>query len=234
MPRPDYRVKIAGAEDVTVHDSPYSFVISTDNPIPLSAPVPAHLPPDAERAATVRHRSGNIPLARVYASRTPGRPLWIHTAPDDRPLCSVTPVGPDAHDVHAADGTPLARVTRRPGRLLPWPRRTRWTAQVAHPSRPITGKAGTWYAWLLYVVTAPAWLLWVLCATLYSFFDGSPDDFTFGRPARTRWRAPGTGTVLDYRGVSKAYRHDPRGLDARVAYALAVLHTWDRERRLRA
>ncbi|MEV5345632.1 hypothetical protein [Streptomyces achromogenes] len=230
MPRPDYRVKIAGAEDVTVHDSPYSFVISTDNPIPLSAPVPAHLPPDAERAATVRHRSGNIPLARVYASRTAGHTLWIHTAPDDRPLCSVAPAGPDAHDVHAPDGTPLARVTRRPGRLLPWPRRTRWTAQVAHPSRRITGKAGTWYAWLLYVVTAPVWLLWVLCATVYSFFDGSPDDFTFGRPARTRWRAPGTGTVLDYRGVSRTYRHDPRGLDVRLAYALAVLRTRDRDR----
>ncbi|MEU7047418.1 hypothetical protein [Streptomyces eurythermus] len=211
-----------------VHDTtPYAFRISADNPVPLPAS-------DAELVSTVCHRSGNAPLARVHASRTPGHPFWIHSAPDDRPLCSVTPAGPDTYDVHASDGTALARVTRRPGRLLPWPRRTRWTAQVVYPSQRITGKAGTWYAWLLYVVTAPAWLLWVLCATVYSFFDGSPDDFTFGRPARTRWRAPGTGTVLDYRGLSRTYRHDPRRLDVRVAYALALLRTWDRERRFRA
>ncbi|MFH9400023.1 hypothetical protein ACH4JS_09560 [Streptomyces sp. NPDC017638] len=213
-------------------DTPYSFLISAHNPLPLPGPAPAHLPPDAEMVATVSRRPGNAPLARVYAGRTTGRPFWLHSAPDDRPLCSVTFAGPDTHDVHAADGTPLARVVRRPGRLLPWPRRVRWTARPAGPSRQdeVTGKAGTWYAWLLYVVTAPAWLLWVLCATVYSFFDGSPDDFTFGSPARTRWRAPGTGTVLDYRGLSRTYRHAPRHLDTRVAYALAVLRAGDRAR----
>ncbi|MFF5468995.1 hypothetical protein [Streptomyces achromogenes] len=210
-----------------MHDiTPYAFRFSANNPVPLPGPVPAHLPPDAELIATLVPRSGQGPLARIYTGRTSGRPFWIHSAPDDRPLCSVTPAGPDAYDVHAADGTPLARVTRRPGRLLPWPRRIRWTARPAGSHPEITGRAGTWYAWLLYVVTAPAWLLWVLCATVYSFFDGSPDDFTFGRPARTRWHAPGTGTVLDYRGVSRTYRHDPRGLDVRVAYALAALRSY--------
>ncbi|MFF5436866.1 hypothetical protein [Streptomyces achromogenes] len=210
-----------------MHDiTPYAFRFSANNPVPLPGPAPAHLPPDAELIATLDPRSGQGPLARVYTGRTSGRPFWIHSAPDDRPLCSVTPSGPDTYDLHAADGTPLARVTRRPGRALPWPRRVRWTVRPAGSRLEITGKAGTWYAWLLYVVTAPAWLLWVLCATVYSFFDGSPDDFTFGRPARTRWHAPGTGTVLDYRGVSRTYRHDPRGLDVRVAYALAALRSY--------
>jgi hypothetical protein len=74
------------------------------------------------------------------------------------------------------------------------------------------------------------WFVLALGAALYSFFVGEADDYTFGRPARTRWRSRGAGTVLDYRGVNRLYRLDPRGLDPRVAYALAVLHTWDRER----
>ncbi|CAM5478878.1 hypothetical protein SALBM311S_12842 [Streptomyces alboniger] len=76
-------------------------------------------------------------------------------------------------------------------------------------------------------MTAPVWFLFALCAMVYAFFEGTTDDYSFKRPVRTRWRAHGTGTVLDYRGVSKVYRFHPGHLDARVAYALAVLQTWE-------
>jgi hypothetical protein len=223
--------------DDSVDNTPSTFSISVNNPVPPAGPLPAHLPADAEMASTVRGRPEDPPLARVFTprptqrwSRTSPVPFWIHRGPDDGLLCSVRPAAPDAHDVHAADGTLLARITRRPGRLLPWPRRIRWTAQLAGPSQQVTGAVGTWWGWLAYVVTSPVWFLYVLVMTLFSFFDGSPDDFTFRGPSRTRWRAPGSGTVLDHRGLRKVYRHDARHLDPGVAYALAVLQTWDRGR----
>ncbi|WP_432106227.1 hypothetical protein [Streptomyces sp. bgisy091] len=79
------------------------------------------------------------------------------------------------------------------------------------------------------MATVPLWLLFALCVTVYSLFDGTADDNTFRSPARTRWRIAGAGTVLDYRGVSKTYRYTSPSLDIRLAYALAVLQTWDRE-----
>jgi hypothetical protein len=227
--------------DLVKDTTPYAFVVSVNNPVPVADPRPGHLPPDAEAVSTVRattaRRPEDTPLARVFTPRSGQRwsrqapvPFWVDGGADGAPLCSVRPVAPDVYDVHAADGTPLARVTRRAGRLLPWPRRVRWSAEFAGASHGVSGRAGTWYAWLLYVVTAPVWFVLALGAALYSFFVGEADDYTFGRPARTRWRSRGAGTVLDYRGVNRLYRLDPRGLDPRVAYALAVLHTWDRER----
>ncbi|MDN3294791.1 hypothetical protein QWM81_12165 [Streptomyces ficellus] len=224
-----------------VTSTPYSFVVSVNNPVPASDPRPLHLPPDAETASTIRlttaRRREDTPQARVFTPRTVQRwsrqapvPFWIDNGRDGSPSCSVRPAAPDAYDVHAPDGTPLARITRRTGRLLPWPRRVQWSAQCISPPRTVTGRSGTWYAWLIYGVTAPVWFLAALGVAVYSFFAGEPDDDTIARPTRTRWRTPGAGTVLDYRGVNKIYRFDPQRLDARVAYALAVLHTWERER----
>ncbi|MER7106448.1 hypothetical protein [Streptomyces sp. NPDC000229] len=223
-------------------DTPYAFLVSVNNPVPASDPRPPHLPPDAEMASTIRlttaRRPGDTPLARVFTPRTTQRwsrqapvPFWIDNGRDgSSPSCSVRPAAPDVYDVHTPDGTPLARITRRAGRFLPWPRRVRWSAQFTNPTRTVTGRSGTWYAWLIYVVTAPVWFLVVLGVSVYSFFVGEADDDTVARPTRTRWRTPGAGTVLDYRGVNKIYRFDPQHLDARVAYALAVLQTWERER----
>ncbi|MFQ6141688.1 hypothetical protein ACLMNJ_01245 [Streptomyces seoulensis] len=219
----------------------YAFVVTVINPVPVSASPPGHLPPDAEMNSVIRLSTARLPedapLARVYASRTTHRldnqnpvPFWIHLGPDSGSWCSVRPVAPDAYDVHAADGARLARITRRAARLLPWPRRARWSAQLTSPSQSVTGNVGTWYAWLAYVVTAPVWILFALCGMAYSFFDGTADDYTFRGPSRTRWRTRGAGTVLDRRGISKTYRFAGRGLDVRVAYALAVLQTWQRGR----
>ncbi|MEO3873412.1 hypothetical protein ABGB18_31765 [Nonomuraea sp. B12E4] len=217
----------------------YSFLVLVNNPVPVHDPRAAHLPSGAAMASTIRlstaRRPGDTPLARVFTPHVTRRftrqapvPFWIHPGLEGGPWCSVRPVAPDVYDVCAADGALLARITRRDARLLSWPRRVRWSARLTDPPQPVTGKVGTWYAWLTYVVTAPAWLLLVLCVTVYSFFDGTADDYTFSSPARTRWHAPGAGTVLDYRGLSKTYRFDPQRLDTRVAYALAVLQTWER------
>ncbi|GAB1328114.1 hypothetical protein [Streptomyces sennicomposti] len=219
----------------------YTFVVSANNPLPLPDPPPDHLPSDAEMAATIRlstaRRPEDAPLAYVYAPRTTepyGRrtpsPAWIQFGSDGGSWCSIRPTSPDVYDVQAADGAVLARVTRRAARLLPWPRRVRWSAHLTEPSRTVTGRVGTGYAWFAYVVTAPVWILFALCGMVYSFFDGTADDYTFRSPSRTRWRATGAGTVLDRRGISKTYRFAPRHLDVRVAYALAVLQTWERER----
>ncbi|MGW0334385.1 hypothetical protein ACWD0J_21360 [Streptomyces sp. NPDC003011] len=219
--------------------SRYAFLVSANNPVPVPGPPSTGLPPDTDMAATIRlpgSRSDDVPLARVLSPRSAQRwsreaplPFWLHGGPDGTPMCSVRPVAPDAYDVHTADGAPLARITRRPARLLPWPRRVRWSAQLGDAPHPVTGKVGTWYSWLVYVLTAPVWFLFALCAMLYSFFDGTADDYTFRHPTRTRWHTPGTGTVLDYRGISDVYRFEPQGLDVRVGYALAVLRTWERE-----
>jgi hypothetical protein len=221
--------------DEAMTGAPHSFQVSARNPVPALDPLPAHLPTDAVTAWMIREPSArpeDAPLARVYeprttqhfGPRTPG-PFWIHVGPDGGPWCSVRPTTADTYDVHADDGALLARITRRAARIAPWPRRARWSAELTSPPQSVTGKAGTWYAWLTYVMTAPCWLLLALCAMAYSFFDGTADDCTLRGPARTRWRTPVAGTVLDYRGISKTYRLAPQHLDVRVAYTLAVLRT---------
>ncbi|MFJ8871321.1 hypothetical protein ACIRD6_36925 [Streptomyces sp. NPDC102473] len=219
----------------------HTFLVSRVNPVPVPKPRPAHLPPDADMTTTIRQstarRPEDTPVARVFTSRatersgprTPATPFWIHHGPDDTLWCSVRPVAQDVYEVYAADGTSTARIDRRAARILPWPRRAQWSARTTGSPQPTTGRVGTWYAWLLYVVTAPLWILFALCVMVYSLFDGTADDNTFRTPARTRWRIAGAGTVLDYRGVSKTYRYASPSLDIRVAYALAVLQTWDRE-----
>ncbi|MFI6038626.1 hypothetical protein ACIBBD_31745 [Streptomyces sp. NPDC051315] len=205
-----------------------------DTPVPVAGPRAPGLPPDAGMRSTIRsstaRRPEDVPLARVFAPRTEQRwgrgtprPLRIHDGHGRQAAVLRPPGRCGHHDVHAADGTVLARITRRPGRLLTWPRRVRWSARLATAAHPVTGREGTWYVCLTYGVTAPSWFPHALRATLYALIDGTTDDPAFSRPVRAHRRAQGTGTVLDHRGVSEVHRLDPRHLDARVAYALAVL-----------
>lgn len=222
-------------------NTPHTFLVSRVNPVPVPEPRPAHLPPDADMTATIRlsaaRRPEHTPVARVFTSRAEERSgrrssasaFWIHHGPDGTLWCSVRPVAQDVYELCATDGTSTARIDRRAARILPWPRRVRWSARLTGSQQSVTGSVGTWYAWLLHVVTAPLWLLFTLCVMVYSLLDGTADDNTFRSPARTRWRIAGAGTVLDYRGVSKTYRYATPSLDIRLAYALAVLQTWDRE-----
>jgi hypothetical protein len=222
----------------TVHDKSYAFRVSVDRPFPVADPLSLGLPPDVEPASTIRPPTApgarDVPIARVFAPRSglPGvretpSPFWIVDGSSDTLWCSVHPVAPGAHDVRAADGTVLARVTRRAGRVLPWPRRVRWSVGTAGSPLPATGKEGTWYAWLLLVVTAPLWAVCLLVVKVYDLLNGESDDYV-SRPARTRWRVKGMGTVLDFRGLGeKAFHSDPGRLDVRLAHALAILRTWE-------
>lgn len=173
-------------------------------------------------------RIGVEPRQPGTTGRTSREPFTLYGGPDGGPLCSVRPAGPGSYDVLAADGTALARVTRRPGRLLLGPRRVRWTVEPAGTAPPFTGRVGTWYAWGGYYVTFPLWAVVWVCAAVYSLVNGEGDDIAVTGPSRTRWRAPGTGTAMEYRGLDKVYRIDPRHLDARIAYAQAYLHARDR------
>ncbi|MEU6347118.1 hypothetical protein ABZ883_39970 [Streptomyces sp. NPDC046977] len=171
-------------------------------------------------------------LAYVYDSAGPLNPgavsstaLWIHSGADGGPLCVVRPGDRGEYEVCTAEGAPLAWITRRSGRVLPWPRRVRWTIRPVDASPAAVGKAGSWYAWTFYLLLAPLWFPLWLVQLVYSLIDGS-DPVDLDGPQRTRWRTAGAGTALDRRGVSTAvYELDPKRLDVRVAYAQAVVRS---------
>jgi hypothetical protein len=157
------------------------------------------------------------------------RPAFrIYGGSDNGLLCSVRPTGHATYEVFAADSSPLARITRRPGRILLGPRRVRWTVQLAGTAQHVRGKVGTWYSWLAYYVSAPLWVLFWLCVWVYSLLSGDIDDMRVMGPSRTLWRLPGPGVAMEYRGLNKVYHLEPGHMDIRVAYAQAVLHSKDR------
>ncbi|MFF7048870.1 hypothetical protein ACFY94_10985 [Streptomyces griseorubiginosus] len=214
--------------------SRYTFVVKANNP------VPAARQRDVEMSSTIQVSGARRDLgtvAEVFERRVAERwnrrspiPFWIHGANGGALMCSVQPAGPDVYDVCAADGAPLARISRRAGRVIPWPRRVRWSVQLSGAPHAVKARVGSGFTWLLYVVTSPLWLLFFLCMLVYSLFEGDTADTSLDGPTRTRWRTPGAGTALDYRGISKVYHYEPRHLDVRVAYAQAVLHAWERVR----
>ncbi|NLU68577.1 hypothetical protein [Streptomyces sp. HNM0574] len=124
-------------------------------------------------------------------------------------------------------GEPLAWIGFRPGRVLPWPRRKRWTVRLASGARYV-GRSGTWYAWLWCVLLFPVWAPLWLVLSVASWWEGGTLDGA-GKPGRVRWfgSGPGTGSgwVMDRRDAS-GFRFRPRRLDARVAYGLALATEW--------
>lgn len=216
---------------------------------------------------------GDAPLARAYvrlppdprpAQRVRRPPVDVFEGAEGPLLCALQPLRADGageqadhpsgagdeegdgFEVRASDGTPLARIERRPGRVLPWPRRVRWQVRPVAP-RPagadgadgasrgnrgpwLTGKVGAWYTWACYAVTAP--VLWLLSAAVSLAQDGDPPTWLRG-PRRVRWRDAGTAVPLERRGRGgrrgrdgTEYRLDRRRLDPRIAYAQTVLVEW--------
>ena len=154
--------------------------------------------------------------------------ISIRGVPGGEPLCSVRQMDFGVYEVHAADGASLARITRRSGRKLLGPRRARWSVRVGNGALVLTGKVGSWYMWLAYLVLSPLWFPFLLILALYSLFEGSAGDVDMKSPSGTRWRASGTGVAMEYGGINKVYRLDAQRLDFRIAYAQAVLHFRDR------
>ncbi|GGZ39196.1 hypothetical protein [Streptomyces poonensis] len=210
-----------------------------------------------EQTTTIRQADPNHP----GANRPQGNPLAYVHVPQDVPkggrtarppftvtglngelLCSVRSVGGGGgggtYDVYGGDGAVIGRITRHGGRLLPAPRRVRWTMGSAHGGEPPAGKVGTvkgWVAWTIlglplygvaWAIGAAQGLLLLLIgdkeeAKKESVWDLEP-------PNSTEWRASADpAVVLEYRGGG-IYRLTPSRLDHRLAYAQAVLHIWDR------
>ena len=152
--------------------------------------------------------------------------------------------GGDGYELRAADGTSLARLEHRPGRLLPWPRRPRWQVRLpvgadgeARSGEPwLTGTVGAWYRWAGYVLVAP--VVWPLLAVAFLLLDGDAlPPWAARGPRGVRWRAADGRVPLERRGRrvrrrrdGTAYRLDGRRLDPRIAYAQAVLVEWDQHR----
>lgn len=168
------------------------------------------------------------PGATETADKSSRPPFTIYGGTDGGVLCSVQPAGHGTYDVFAAAGAPLARITRRPGRLLLGPRRVRWTVRLSGTTQSAIGWVGTWYSWLSYYVFAPLWVPFWLSMVVYTLLSRDGDDIRVTGPSRTLWRSPGSGTAMEYRGVNKVYHLEPQHVDYWVAYAQAVLHSRDR------
>lgn len=169
-----------------------------------------------------------IPGTTEKPSKSTCPPFTIHSGPDGGLLCSVQPAGEGTYEVYSADGAPLARITRCPGRVVLGPRRVRWTVQPGYAPPPVIGKVGTWYSWLSYYLFSPLWAPVWLCMVVCTLLNADSDDMSVKGPARTRWRASGSRTVMEYRGANRVYHLEPELSDVRVLYAQAYLHQKDR------
>ena len=71
--------------------------------------------------------------------------------------------------------------------------------------------------------------LWValIIFRLVSNVIGLDDpDFVWDAPVRAKWRAGISTWGLDYHGVGNTYYINTERMDARVAYAQAIIHSW--------
>jgi hypothetical protein len=161
-------------------------------------------------------------------------PFTLHDPAGGALLCSVRPAGRGMYDVYGADGAVIGRITRRDARVLPWPRRVRWSVAAAGGSGPLIGAVGTLRGWVTAVATAPlvfvvwlAWNAWALSHLLLGVAEFRKHYWRWSLPAvRTHWRGQGdTDGSMDF--LRTHYRLNGQCLDRRLAYAQAVLHAWD-------
>jgi hypothetical protein len=178
----------------------------------------------------------HVPQDAPKGGRT-ARPPFHVSGPQGESFCSVRSIGEGGYDVYGGDGTAIGRITRRDGRVLPWPRRAHWTLQPATGAQPLTAKRGTVRGWMLWSTLGfPLYLVfWVVSAVqgLLLLLVGDKDEakketaWELGAPSRALWHpSGGSDTVVDYRGGSTFHIESQR-LDLRLAYAQAVLHVWD-------
>lgn len=178
----------------------------------------------------------HVPQDAPKGGRT-ARPPFTVSGVQGELLCSVRSVGEGAYDVYGGDGTAIGRITRRGGRVLPWPRRAHWTLQPATGAEPLTakrGKVGGWVAWS--ILGFPLYLVfWVVMAAqgLLLLLVGDKEEakkesaWELEPPSRAVWHpSGGSDAVVDYRG-GNVFHIETQRLDLRLAYAQAVLHVWD-------
>jgi hypothetical protein len=183
------------------------------------------------------------PLAYIHVSQDApnggrmARPPFTVTGADGELWCAVRPVGGGVYDVYGADGAAIGRITRRRGRLLPWPRRVHWTVQPASGAEPLSGKVGTGKGWTAMVLLSPLYFVcWAVMAAqgLILLLVGDKAEarkeaaWELEPPGRTRWRAAGQPDAAMEYLIGHVYRLFPTRLDHRLVCAQTVLHVWDR------
>ncbi|MFI5552773.1 hypothetical protein [Streptomyces sp. NPDC051738] len=121
-------------------------------------------------------------------------------------------------------GQVLARISKS---RSPLGLRRAWRIEPTGSGNPLVGYRGTLRSWLLFIVFLPLWLPLTLVTIVVIKLDlDTGDEFTWEPPQRTVWRSRPrdllASAALDSR--LSAYRWTPTELDARIAYAQAVLH----------
>ncbi|GGT22672.1 hypothetical protein GCM10010240_64250 [Streptomyces griseoviridis] len=198
-----------------------------------------------EQTTTIRQAGPGTrgePLAHVHVPQDApkggrmARPPFTVTGVDGATLCSVRSAGTGRYDVYGADGAPIGRITRHPGRLL-WPRRVRWSVRPAHGGPELAAEVGPVRTWVVLCVISPLYFVcWAIMAAygslalLFGDKESAKEDakWEMELPAWTRWRTPDDAdAALEYKS-DRVYRLVPSRVDWRLAYAQAVLHVWDR------
>lgn len=172
-------------------------------------------------------RGSRPPLAEALRYEKHGHEsaVWMYNGLGGAPLGCLTLRAKEAStptrefEVYSPEGAQTARISFRPGRLLPWPRRSRWTLQLTSGER-FVGKVGTWYGWTLSVGLSPLWVpLWLVIVVCFWLVEGPRDSH--GKPRSIRWSGTGEGWAMTY-SSRPGFRLDPRRLDFRIAYAQAL------------
>ncbi|MET7689629.1 hypothetical protein ABZT06_16905 [Streptomyces sp. NPDC005483] len=183
------------------------------------------------------------PLAYVHVPQDApkggrrARPPFTVSGPNGEPLGSVRSVGDGVYEVYGGDGAPIGRITRRGGRILPWPRRVQWSVQATQGIAPLVGEVGTSKAWVVFVLISPLYFVcWAVMAAQGALWlllgeKGEAKKeaaWEMEPPTWTRWRSDGEPDVAIEYQTGRKYRLASPRLDHRLAYAQAVLHVWDR------
>ena len=178
-----------------------------------------------------RGRDTALAEALSYKKDGPVPPLWLYGGTDGAALGCLRPLTKDGatpareFEMYSPDGTQVALITFRPGRLLPWPRRGRWTVRLGSGQK-LVGKVGTWHAWTFWAILLPVWVPLWLVMFVYSLIEDGGWDSNSVKPKRVRWFGTDSAKALDRRGKS-AFHLDPQRLDFRIAYAQALAADWE-------
>ncbi|MFJ6390655.1 hypothetical protein ACIQJT_23945 [Streptomyces sp. NPDC091972] len=199
-----------------------------------------------ECAVTVRQSGPGTegePLAYVHVPRDApkggrqARPPFTVSGPKAEPLCSIRSSGPGAYEVYGDDGAPIGWITRRGGRILPWPRRVRWSVRPVGGGPSVDGVVGTRKGWTVFLLISPlyfaCWAVMAAQGAVWLLLGEKGEArkeaaWEMEPPTWTRWcAADEQDVVVEYR-TGHVYRLAASRLDRRLAYAQAVLHVWDR------
>ncbi|MFI8186612.1 hypothetical protein ACIF70_39925 [Actinacidiphila glaucinigra] len=168
------------------------------------------VPPGGRDAAAAGAGGGARPRFTLYRDLAGREPLGLVVRPPSGQPSGgrLSVLGPGGEELGELC-TPAKRARWRP----------RWEIRPAGGDA-LTGRGGTVTSWAVFVLLSPLWLV----LNLFWAVGGSGDS-AWSLPVRTAWRhGPGRPASLKYHGLSARYVLRTGSLDARLAYAQAVVH----------